>query len=98
METNQTGNDNVRLIILDPNDGTVITEDGRMACMRDPTGQLQPLLKGLFDPTKPCVMRYVSSFARGVAECRERGRERRFYLFGDSTMISLFLWSILLFV
>jgi hypothetical protein len=26
------------LIILDPNDGTVITEDGRMACSRDPTG------------------------------------------------------------
>jgi len=30
------------LIILDPNDGTVITEDGRMACMRDPTGEKFP--------------------------------------------------------
>lgn len=30
------------LIILDPNDGTVITEDGRMACSRDPTGEKFP--------------------------------------------------------
>lgn len=91
METNQTGNDNVRLIILDPNDGTVITEDGRMACMRDPTGQLQPLLKDWFDPTKPCVMRYVSSFARAVAECRERGREGVLSVWWFNDDISIFM-------